>query len=170
MSASPHSKYPVAWNPLKALANSAENTCSFPVITRNDAEESSANILTLATEKISRIKSVKDGFGKTVEQLLAQQLKFVFDNHRVHIHRFRSVTPARRYRQRDLHSRFLNLPAHTADSATRPIVLGDDDLCVFPVRLKHVFLYQFRRRFRHVRRLLFQAFMHFLRPPVGRLS
>lgn len=72
--------YPVAWNALKELANSLENTCSFPALTRIDAEEYSTKILCLATEKTSGIRSIKDGFDKNIEPTLAQQLKYVFNS------------------------------------------------------------------------------------------
>ena len=60
-------RYPVAWNALNALANSKENSCEFPPLTRADAEEFIANFKTQQTSSAAAVQSVKDGFENSLD-------------------------------------------------------------------------------------------------------
>lgn len=67
-------EYAVAWNALQKLANSSERICTFPPLSRADADTFSAQFKCSSPQKPSFTTSVKDGFDCTVEPRLAEGL------------------------------------------------------------------------------------------------
>ena len=84
------------------------------------------------------------------------------DGHRIHIHGFGTVAPARRNGKRNVYARlseFIRAGGGFGNSADSRV--GDDYLHVFAVGIKYVVLDKFSRGLRHVHSLIFEAFANF---------
>ncbi len=74
-------KYPIAWNALKALANSKDNICAYPRYTKVDEKNFSNDLFKKIIPSESFTISIIDGYSENIEQGLAQQIKNALDQH-----------------------------------------------------------------------------------------